>query len=238
MCGRLAEHHNDAVKWPSLDECRRSKAKFFTTAGFPSVIGAVDGTHIRIQAPHVDEPSYVNRKGFHSINVQCVCDADGKFINVNAAWPGCSHDSHIFRTSSVCRHMENVRNWEEGVLLGDSGYPCRPFLLTPYLHPAGPAEQSYNNAHSKTRNCIERVFGTWKRRFHVLHSEIRMKPERVVRVILACAVLHNIAVMMREPAVDWEDYRGDEAGGDVVPYNGPQDGQAVRNHITQVFFAR
>lgn len=38
--------------------------------GFPQVVGVVDGTHIRIQAPSANEDDYVNRKGFHSLNVQ------------------------------------------------------------------------------------------------------------------------------------------------------------------------
>ena len=42
----------------------------FNIAGFPNVIGCVDGTHIPIIAPSVDEVDYVNRKSFHSINVQ------------------------------------------------------------------------------------------------------------------------------------------------------------------------
>jgi hypothetical protein len=61
---------------------------------------------------------------------------------------------------------------EKGVLLGDSGYPCRPFLLTPYLNPSSASEERYNEAHTGTRNLIERVFGVWKRKFHVLHSEV------------------------------------------------------------------
>lgn len=39
--------------------------------GFSGVIGAIGGTHIKISAPKDNSESYVNRKGFHSI--QCTC---------------------------------------------------------------------------------------------------------------------------------------------------------------------
>ena len=40
-------------------------------AGFPNVLGAVDGTHVRIQRPRGEEvAAYRNRKGYFSINVQ------------------------------------------------------------------------------------------------------------------------------------------------------------------------
>ena len=58
--------------------------------------------------------------------------------------------------------------------------------------------------HTKTRVIIEQTFGRWKRRFHVLHSEIRMAPERVCNIIGACAVLHNIAILQKEPMEDGE----------------------------------
>lgn len=48
------------------------KEKFHGIAGFPGVIGAIDGTHIPIIAPPVNEHLYVCRKNFHSINAQ-VC---------------------------------------------------------------------------------------------------------------------------------------------------------------------
>lgn len=48
--------------------------RFYAVAGFPGVIGAVDGTHISIQTPHREiEHAYVCfRKGGHSKNVQIV----------------------------------------------------------------------------------------------------------------------------------------------------------------------
>jgi hypothetical protein len=36
----------------------------------PKIVGLIDRTHVRISAPTSNEDHYVNRKGFHSINVQ------------------------------------------------------------------------------------------------------------------------------------------------------------------------
>jgi len=58
------------IKLPSQAEADTQKLKFFSKAGFPNVIGCIDGTHIKIQAPVVNEHEYVNRKNQHSINVQ------------------------------------------------------------------------------------------------------------------------------------------------------------------------
>jgi hypothetical protein len=42
---------------------------------------------VRIIAPSQHEDQFVNRKGYHSINVQVVVNADSQFINiVNMAW--------------------------------------------------------------------------------------------------------------------------------------------------------
>ena len=46
------------------------KASFENKGGFPGVIGVVDGTDIRIRAPEQEPEAYINRKKFHSINVQ------------------------------------------------------------------------------------------------------------------------------------------------------------------------
>lgn len=41
----------------------------FAASGFPDTIGAIDGSHIKINRPTEHERDYVNRKGFHSINL-------------------------------------------------------------------------------------------------------------------------------------------------------------------------
>ena len=150
---------------------------------------------------------------------------------------GSTHDSHILRTSAVGRQLEGgSQGLEERVLLGDSGYPCTKFLMTPYTQPESPSQEKFNRAH-KTCCVFERSFGLLKCRFHILHSEIRMSPDRVCTIIAACFVLHNIAVSLREPEVDYDDKKLDDADFDVQEqYQGPENGKAVRSHITDRFF--
>ena len=111
----------------------------------------------------------------------------GLFTNIVVRWPGSTHDSHVFRTSNICNYIqENHHSLNDGILLGDSGYALRPFMMTPYNNPTTPTQVAYNEAHCKTKVIIEQPFGRWKRGFHVLHSEIRMAPENVCIIIGAC----------------------------------------------------
>ena len=73
----LAAKTDQFIKWPSDQRKREIKQGFYECGGFPGVIGWVDGTHVRITARNIDEPSFVNRKGFHSLNVQTTCDHEG-----------------------------------------------------------------------------------------------------------------------------------------------------------------
>lgn len=124
---------------------------------------------------------------------------------------------------------------DDGVLLGDSGYPCLPYLMTPYQDPVTVKERRFNRAQKVTRSSVERAFGILKRRFHLLHSEIRMSPERVCTLVAACCILHNIAIENNEPMEDDDDDHQDppDLGHN---YDGVNRGTAVRNHITNTYF--
>ena len=63
------------------------KRGFHAIAGFPNIIGAIDCDHIATKASSTNGFNYVNRKGFHSVNVQIVGDANLSLLNVVAvAW--------------------------------------------------------------------------------------------------------------------------------------------------------
>ena len=87
---------------------------------------------------------------------------------------------------------------EYGYLLRDSGYPCKSYLLTPLLNPITQEEMRYNRAHIKTRNTVERQYGVWKKRFPVLSIGIRCEIPKALNIIMATAVLHNMAISSRE----------------------------------------
>ncbi len=107
--------------------------------------------------------------------------------------------------------------------------------MTPYSEPVTQSERRYNRALKVTRSLIERTFGVLKQRFHVLHSENHMSPDRVCTVVVACCILHNIAIDNNEPVPDFEDDGpwNEDQGDDFV---GIETGQVVRAHIANTYF--
>ena len=119
------------------------KADFYTVAGFSGMLVWVDGTHIPIIVPYVDEFAYVNCKKFHSLNVQAVCDSNMAFQDVVAKWPGSHHDSFIMEASAILNKFERG-SFGEGWLLGESSYSLKSWLMTPLTNPTTPREHDYN----------------------------------------------------------------------------------------------
>jgi len=189
----IARKKSHFIKLPSDVERQHMKQQFRAESGIPGVIGCIDCSHVPIISPGGDNAElFRNRKGYFSINVQAVTDPDMRFINIVCRWPGSTHDSRIFDNSALCAMLEN--NTEQGILLGDGGYPCRRYLLTPVPNPTTRQEKQFNKAHIKTRGKIERMFGIWKQRFRCLRTPLRLKLQITLTVIVATACLHNFAL--------------------------------------------
>lgn len=210
------------------------KRKFYDVRHFPSVIGAIDCTHVRIICPNKENAmAFVYRKQFYSINVQVVCDSDAFITNIVARWPGSTHDSRIFENSNIAEKLRD--GVLDGILLGDSGYACRAYLLTPILKPKNAGEVRYNTAHRRTRCVIERCFGLLKRRFPCLHLGLRTSLPNTLVIIVATAVLHNFALIHREQDFD-EDIEDENVPFDIVAA-ADASGNAKRQLIISRYFA-
>ena len=64
--------------------------------------------------------------------------------------------------------------------------------------------------------------------------QLRKTPAKASEVIVACAVLHNIAIMLQEPDVPDDD--NDDRADAQMPYVGRETGFWIRDHIAQVYF--
>ena len=65
------------IRFPlDIQQLHRIKDNFREIAAMPGVVGAIDGTHMKIIAPSKDEDVFVNRKKVHSINTQVVFDSN------------------------------------------------------------------------------------------------------------------------------------------------------------------
>lgn len=105
---------------------------------------------------------------------------------------------------------------DDGFLLGDSAYPCMKRLMVPYKDNGHltRAQRNFNQKLSSCRVVIENAFGTLKQRFRQLYHLKLRNMIRIVQVIHACCVLHNIANendlrLFDDPIAD--DYADDEA---------------------------
>lgn len=176
------------------------------------------------------------------MNVQTICNANLKILDIVASWPGSTHDTSIFNGSAVKARFENGE-MGDSLLVADSGYPVLPYVITPLLDPVGIGEIRFNEAQIRTRNPVERKYGVWKRRFPILSIGMRCNLDLVMAIIVATAVLQNIACDMKEgePPNDPEigDIYEEDDQMPVVPNIDVGVGNdRIRQALIQQYFAR
>lgn len=91
---------------------------------------------------------------------------------------------------------------------------------------------------------MERCIGLLKGRWRCLQRGLNYSPKRVSKIVLVCAVLHNICMYNK---IDWEnDVQSDNIFPEIdshtnLGHDGPasvfREGQAVRNAIINNHFA-
>lgn len=93
------------IKWPTEQKMIRIERGFHRMAGLRDVIAAVDGTYVKIDAPKDRQEQYINRKCFHGITLQSICDNSLKFLHCFTGYPSSVHDARIFCNSDIYKEV-------------------------------------------------------------------------------------------------------------------------------------
>jgi hypothetical protein len=79
-----------------------------------------------------------------------------------------------------------------GIILGDSAYPMKHWLIPPIIRNLNnPAQNRFLVSHKRTRRIIEQSFGILKEKFPCL-NHLRVNPQFAANIVMACAALCNI----------------------------------------------
>ncbi|XP_067648031.1 putative nuclease HARBI1 [Eurosta solidaginis] len=193
----LVELSRNVIKFPQSEYEKEGIAKNFEAiSGFPNVLGCIDGTYISIRAPKLKiRSTYINRHYTISVTMQGICDANLKFLDVFTGVPSRVHDSRVLNLSFISKQLPNLC-LPKYHLLGDSAYPIRNYLLTPYRYYGNLTQQekTYNLKFCQTRVRIENAYGLLKCRFRQLIRLAYHEVETTANFIFACCVLHNICI--------------------------------------------
>ncbi|XP_078581876.1 uncharacterized protein LOC144865182 [Branchiostoma floridae x Branchiostoma japonicum] len=250
-CNIIHEVHNAInevlfrryLTFPTGQKLRETIHGFMEKWQFPQCAGAVDGSHIPINAPTKDPTDFFNRKGYHSVILQGVVDHLYRFIFVQrftdicVGRPGSVHDARVLRDSPFFTRMESgtmlpreLTREIEGVpvpvaVLGDAAYPQMPWLVKPYPDSGALSREKFdfNYRQSRARMTVECAFGRLKGRWRCLSKRLDVDLDNVPSIVAACCVLHNVCEIHGDqhqeelvlPANDVQRRPGDH--GRIVP---------------------
>ena len=175
VCDAIAdEYKNEVMKCPSTAEEWKAVARDYGYRwNFHHAVGAIDGKHVAIRCPPKQGSNYFNYKGFHSIVLLAVVDANYKFLYVDIGANGCCSDAGIFKTCSFFDALdgkyaglpapESLPNDDQDVpyfLVADEAFALRTWMMKPFpSRLLERRERICNYRLSRARRVVENAFG-------------------------------------------------------------------------------
>ena len=201
------EYAEEFISCPSTPEGWQPLAEQFGARWqFHNALGALDGKHIAIKKPNRGGSRFYNYKGFHSIVLLALVDADYKFTWCDVGSTGCSSDAQIW---NHCELQEAVNDGTIGFpddsplpyddrpmpyfFIGDDAFALRATMMKPYSRRTMDREERiFNYRLSRARRIVENAFGILAHRWRCLLSPLQQQPQTVVGIVTACICLHNL----------------------------------------------
>jgi DDE superfamily endonuclease len=203
-----------AVQYPSCHQKQNEIAMGFrakSSADFDCCAGAVDGLLIWTHKPSAvccNEAGcdaakfFCGRKHKFGLNLQAICDSEGRFLDVSILYPGSTADCLAFEGMSIYKRLQDGLLAPGLCLFGDNAYLNVPFMATPFAgRSISKSKDAYNYYHSQLRIEIECSFGKFTQRWGILRSALPKKitVKKSVSMILALTRLHNFCIDERQP---------------------------------------
>eukprot|EP00745_Piridium_sociabile_P015087 TRINITY_DN22260_c0_g2_i4.p1 TRINITY_DN22260_c0_g2~~TRINITY_DN22260_c0_g2_i4.p1 ORF type:complete len:460 (-),score=109.82 TRINITY_DN22260_c0_g2_i4:119-1498(-) len=220
-----------AEEW-SEDGWKAIADKFWTRWNMPHTLGALDGKHVAIKKPGNTGSLYHNYKGFFSIPLLALVDADYKFLWVEFGGQGHMSDAQIFMETSLREDLEDgtisrpdpcplTDDPEDTTpvpffIVSDDAFALKDYCMKPYSrHTMAPRELIFNYRLSRARRVVENAFGLLAQRFRVFLRTCELRPNAVRKVMKCGVVLHNILLDRFPPHQDAVDRDGNDK--EVIP---------------------
>lgn len=173
---------------------------------YPACVGALDGKHVRILKPRHAGSTFFNYKGYHSVVLMGLVNANYRFLFADVGSEGAVADGGVWRNCQLQKDISSgkvkfpadiqLRGTDTCVsahIVGDDAFPLSKTLMKPYAkRELSDQEAIYNYRCSRARRIVENVFGVMAARFRVLHTEMSFQPKEISYIIVAIATLHNI----------------------------------------------
>lgn len=201
--------HTTAFPQPTDRTWMAALSGFRRSTNYPAAMGALDGKHIALVRPSESGSLYYNYKGYYSIVLLALVDADYRCIIYDLGAKGRSSDAGVFSRSEMKRFLEDHGDdFPSPQQLANIGQvPCH-FLVDQgfrqtvrFIRPYSQVEASkdikcahFNLVHSRARRVVENYFGILANRFRILMREITANPAAAKQITLAIMILHNLLV--------------------------------------------
>ncbi|GFS22295.1 hypothetical protein ElyMa_003359900 [Elysia marginata] len=168
---------------------------------FPNCLGSVDGKHIEIVPPPESRSFYYNYKGFHSIDLMAIANANYELLYAHFGTNERISDGgvieytgfHNLLTNNLL-HLPGINptNGLPYVFVSDEAFALGENFLKPYsVKMLDHDKIVFNYRLSRARRVVENVFGILVARIGVLQKKINLSPGNIDIVVMTCCVLHN-----------------------------------------------
>ena len=217
VCQAIFDSYADEVleSPDSQEDWLEVEEAFRTRWNLPHCCGAIDGKHIAIRKPNKSGTLYHNYKGFFSVVLLAVVDADYKILWADVGGVGHQSDAQIFNASDLSRCLQyNTLNLPEDeplpgddrpfpyFFVGDDAFALRPRMMKPWG--SRNLDRAYRIANyrlSRARRVSENAFGILANRWRCLLGTMMQGPQVVQVIIKALCCLHNV-MRIRYPTVN------------------------------------